>query len=97
MGSFQWQLKPTVTDKWYQFGKAIGINKELLEKCTQYSPDQSLIEVLDNWVINHKGQPTWNEIAGVLEEIGLEQLALDIESVYETGHSLILHACIHQV
>lgn len=79
------QLKLTVTDKWYQFGKAIGINKELLDKCTQFSPKQSLIEILDNWLMNHNGQPTWNEIANALEEIGLEQLALDIKSVYETG------------
>lgn len=81
-------MKPAVTDKWYQFGEAIGVNKELLEKCTQYPPDQSLVDILDNWLRNHSGQPTWNEIAEALIQIGLEQLALDIKTVYETGNHL---------
>ena len=78
-------MKPTVTDKWYQFGEAIDIPKKVLEECTRYSPDQSLVEILDNWLRNHSGQPTWNEIAEALEEIGLKQLAFDIKCVYETG------------
>ena len=81
------QLKPAVlhSDKWYQFGKALGTKKELLEKCTQLQPDQSLVQILDDWLRNHSGQPSWNEIAEALTEIGLEQHALDIKSVYETG------------
>ena len=81
------QLKPAVTDKWYQFGEAIGVNKELLETCTRYPSDQSLVEILDNWLRNHSGQPTWNEIAEALTEIGLKELAYKIESVYKTGKS----------
>ena len=79
------QLKAAITDKWYEFGEAIGVHKELLEECTRYSPDQSLVEILDNWLRNHSGQPTWNEVAEALTKIGLQQLALDILNVYETG------------
>ena len=86
------QLKAAVTDKWYQFGKTIGIEKDVLDKCTHYSSDQSLVEILDNWLRNHSTQPTWNEIADALNEIGLEQLAVDIRSVYKTGNSYYDHA-----
>ena len=83
------QLKPAVTDMWYQFGEAIGVNKKLLETCTRYPSDQSLVEILDNWLRNHSGQPTWNEIAEALTEIGLKELAYKIERVYETGTNKI--------
>ena len=85
------QLKPTVTDMWFQFGKAIGTKKEILDQYSQLEPDQRLVEILDNWLRNHNQQPTWNEIAEALTEIGLEQLALDIKSVYETG--MHTHEC----
>ena len=78
-------MKPTITDNWYQFGEALDIHKKVLEECSRYSSDQSLVEILDNWLRNHSGQPTWNEIAEALEEIGLKQLAFDIRCVYETG------------
>ena len=80
------QLKPVVSDKWYDLGKAIGTEQELLDKCTQLQPDQRLAEILNNWLLNsyHK-QPTWNDLAEALTEIGLHQLAFDVKSVYETG------------
>ena len=87
------QLKPSVTDKWFEFGEAIGVNKEVLETCIRYPSDQSLVEILDNWLRNHSGQPTWNEIAEALTNIGLEQLARDIKIIYETG--IILMCMVH--
>lgn len=87
LGSLFIQLKSAImdSDRWYQFGKALGTTKELLDKCTRLQPDQSLMEILDDWLKNHSGQPSWNEIAEALTEIGLEQLAHDIKSVYRTG------------
>ena len=79
------QLQAEVTPKWYQFGKAVGIDKETLDKYTKYSDDQCIIEVLDFWLRNHTGQPTWREIAEILRGIDLKRLAADIEKVYETG------------
>ena len=79
------QLQSKVTPKWYEFGVALGIEKELLEKCMQYPPDQSIIEVCDHWLRNCGGQPTWRKVAEALKKIGYQQLASDIENVYETG------------
>ena len=85
------QLKPAVSDKWYQFGKAIGTEEELLDKCTQLQPEQCLVEILDDWLNNHK-QPTWNKITEALTKIGLDQLALDIKCVYDTGIIYVIHS-----
>ena len=87
------QLKSAVTDKWYEFGEAIGVRKEILDKCTQYPSDESLTEILDHWLRNHSGQPTWNEITEALTKINLHVLALNIKSVYETG--IILCVCFY--
>lgn len=78
--------------KWYQLGKALGTKKELLDKCTRLQPDQSLAEILDDWLRNHSGQPSWNEIAEALTEIGLKQLAYDIKSVYQTGKKRLFNS-----
>ena len=80
------QLQAEVTSKWYQFGEAVGVDKETLDKYTEYPDDQCIIEVLDFWLRNHTGQPTWREVADVLRGIDLQQLASDIENVYETGN-----------
>ena len=80
------QLQAEVTSKWYQFGEAVGVDKETLDKYTEYPDDQCIIEVLDFWLRNHTGQPTWRKVADVLRGIDLQQLASDIENVYETGN-----------
>ena len=79
------QLKAEVTPRWYEFGKALGVNKAVLEKCIQYPPEESIVEILDNWLRNHETEPTWKEIAESLKMIGLRQLGSDIGMVYETG------------
>ena len=43
------------------------------------------MEVLDQWLRNFPGRPTWRDVANALRNIGLQQLANDIEMVYETG------------
>jgi hypothetical protein len=79
------QLQPEVNEKWYQFGEAMGIEKSVLDKYVSYPPNQNIIEVCDYWLRNHTGQPSWNEVAAALKEIGFQQLGYDIERVYETG------------
>ena len=79
------QLQTQVTPKWYQFGEAVGIENQTLIQFSQYSAEQCIIEVLDYWLRKHTGTATWREIAKILRQIGLLQLASDIESVYETG------------
>ena len=79
------QLRNEVTPMWYQFGEAIGVEKKVLDKCIKYSPEESIVEVLDNWLRNHAGQPTWWEVAEALRMINLMQLAFNVEKVYDTG------------
>ena len=79
------QIQTEVTPKWYQFGEAVGVEEEVLDKCAQCAPEQSIVEVLDNWLRNHSGKPTWHEVAEALRSIELQKLAYDIEKVYETG------------
>jgi hypothetical protein len=79
------QLQPEVNENWYQFGEALGIEKNILDKYVSYPSDQNIIEVCDYWLRNHTGQPSWNEVAAALKQIGFQQLGYDIERVYETG------------
>ena len=85
------QLKSEVTTRWYSFGEAIGLKKEELEKFTTYTPEQSIIEMLDYWLRNHIGQPRWKEIAGALRQLGLQHKALEIEQIYVTGKNYARH------
>ena len=91
------QLKAEVTPKWYQFGEAVGVDKETLNKYQEYPDSQCIIEVLDFWLRNHTGQPTWREVAEILRGIGLQQLASDIEKVYETGAYTMYVVQVHAI
>ena len=80
------QLRSEVTPHWYQFGTIIGMDKETLEKYSKYPPEECIIEVLDFWLRNHHDtKPTWRDVACVLEQIKLNNLAQNILKVYETG------------
>ena len=75
------QLRQQVTPKWFQFGEAVGIEKEVLDYfASKCSPEECIVEMLDFWLRNSKEQVTWKEVARVLKKINLQQLALDIES-----------------
>ena len=45
------------------------------------------MEILDQWLRNFPGRPTWRDVANALRGIGLHQLANDIEMAHETGMS----------
>ena len=79
------QLRGEVTLQWYQFGKALGVEEEELDKAIGLPSDQSIIEVLDHWIRNHKGPPTWKEIANALSQLNLHKLSHDIERIYTEG------------
>ena len=83
------QIKVDVTPNWYRFGEAIGVENEVLHKFANYPPEQSIVEVLDHWLRNHAGQPTWREVAEALRGTGLQHLAFNIEQVYKTGIIII--------
>ena len=79
------QIKPEVTPNWYKFGEAIGVDDKVLDRCIPYPPEESIVEVCDHWLRNHSGKPTWREVAEALGQTNFQQLAFDIEKVYETG------------
>ena len=80
------QLKAQVSSKWYQFGAAAGIDKEVLDNYVKNcSPDECIIEIFDYWLRNYKGKISWHDVAAILRAINLQQLAFDIEQVYVTG------------
>ena len=79
------QLKPQVTPKWYEFGIAAGIKKEVLDKfAEQCSPEECIVEVVDYWLRKGMRLPTWKDVAKILKKIDLCGLAHDIEGIYTT-------------
>ena len=80
------QLRSQITPKWYQFGEAVGIEKEVLDNyAKQCFPEDCIVEMLDYWLRHCKERPTWKDVAKVLKEVNLQKLALDIENIYTTG------------
>ena len=74
-----------MTHKWYQFGEALCIDKDTLDKYTNYPPEVCIVEVLDYWLRNQYDKPTWRDVAMALKKIGLQQLSEDILMRYKTG------------
>ena len=63
------QLRDDVTPHWYEFGVIVGLPKEILDKCKDHPPDQCIVEALDYWLMHHRGQLTWRDVAIALKEI----------------------------
>ena len=79
------QLKPEVTSKWELFARVVGLSQEVIKDLSNCGPDERMVEMLDYWLRNHPSKPTWREVAQILEELHLYQLADDLLKVYETG------------
>ena len=91
------QIQVDVTSRWYQLGEALGIDKEVLDRYSRRPPEESIVEMLDQWLRSSPPEkPTWKDVANALKKISLPQLALDIEKVYETG-SLTRHSIFYKV
>ena len=86
------QLQHQVGPKWYEFGEAAGIKKEVLDKiASQCPPEQCIVELFDYWLkIATDSEPiiTWRSIADILKAIDLTELGIDIERVYTTGRQM---------
>ena len=79
------QIRRQITPKWYQFGLAVGINKETLDELSNFPPEECIVEMLDLWLRNSQTPVTWRDVANALKQIGLYQLAEKILKVYKTG------------
>lgn len=83
------QVRTPLTPKWYQFGLAVGIKTEILERYSGYPPEECLVEMLDYWLRSCKPtKATWRNVAKALKKIGLQQLAENILKAYETGYNV---------
>ena len=83
------QLRAHVTPKWRQFGIAIGIPEDLLQQYSSCPIDERLMEIFDYWLKNSQN-PTWRDVAKILCDIELRELAEGILSIYETGTIMII-------
>ena len=90
------QLQDKVTQKWHQFGAALGVEKEILDHCLSYPPEQSIVEMLDHWLRNcDLEKRNWREVARALRQIKYKELAKEIESVDKIGHHNDNHCTIY--
>ena len=78
------QLKPQVTPKWKEFANVVGLS-DMIKKLSKYSAEECIVEVCDQWLKNQPGKPTWRDLANVVKDIGLYQLAAGILTAYKTG------------
>ena len=62
-------LQGEVSSKWYSFGLALGLPKEILNQLKDYSTEECLVEVLDYWLKHHHENPTWQEIMDAKRKI----------------------------
>ena len=85
------QLQDKVTQKWHQFGVALGVEKEILDQCFNSPPEQSIVEMLDHWLRSYEHEiRNWRDVARALRQIKFHQLAKEIESIDKTGHHNII-------
>ena len=54
---------------WYQFGLAIGIQEDILEKFIGYPEVECMVELADYWLRNHPTKPTWSDIRDAMRSI----------------------------
>ena len=78
-----------VTEKWHQFGEALGVEKEILDRCLNYPPEQSIVEMLDHWLKScDLEERNWRDVAKALRQIEHNPLTEEIETIDKTGHNL---------
>ena len=86
LGTLLLLLQEQVSPKWREIGEGLGISKMVLDSISSTcSPENYFGELLDYWLKYCDGKPTWSDVADVLYDIDLHELAQEIENVYETG------------
>jgi hypothetical protein len=78
------QLKPQVTQKWKEFANVVGLSN-MIKQLSRYSAEECIVEVCDQWLKSHPTKPAWRDVANVVRDIGLHQLADGLLMAYNTG------------
>ena len=79
------KLHSQVSPKWRQFGFAVRVPVETLNELSSYQEEDRLSEIANYWMKQHQGQLTWREVARIMKEIDLNDLAEAILSDDDTG------------
>ena len=74
------KLRSQVSPKWRQFGFALRVPAEILNELSSYQEEDRLSEIANYWMKQHQGQLTWREVAQIMKEIDLNELAEEILS-----------------
>ena len=61
------QICHQVTPKWYQFGLAVGINKETLDEFPSFPPGEYIVEIPDLWLRKSQTPITWRGVVIALK------------------------------
>jgi hypothetical protein len=72
------KLHSQVSPKWHQFGFAVWVPVETLNELSSYREEDRLSEIADYWMKQHQGRLTWREVARIMKEIDLNDLAEEI-------------------
>ena len=94
------QISSHIGSNWYQFGQAVEIPKEILDRCLGYPTEQCIEEVLDYWLriqSEKESKPTWKIVAKGLKAIGHNSLAEDILNVYKTGNKISFACTVYLI
>ena len=68
-----------VSPKWRQFGFAVRVPVETLDELSSYREEERrLSEIANYWMKQHQGRLTWREVARIMKEIDLNDLAGEI-------------------
>ena len=86
------KLCSQVSPKWRQFGFAVRVPVETLNELTSYQEEQRLSEIAGYWMKQHQDRLTWREVARIMKEIDLNDLAEEILNDSTGIH--IVHQCL---
>ena len=76
-------LHPQATPKWYQFGKALGIDEDHLELLhSSFPAEQAIVEMLDHWLRNDMIKPSWRDVGRALKKVELSDLGEEVLNMY---------------
>jgi hypothetical protein len=74
-------MREQVGPRWREFGEAVDIDDVVLDSITKSTfANNCIVEVLDYWLKYSDHKPKWKDVAEALYDIGLEKLAMDIET-----------------
>ena len=72
------KLRSQISPKWRQFGFAVRVPVETLNELSSFQEEERLSEIAGYWMKQHQGRLTWREVARVMKEIDLNDLAEEI-------------------